>query len=106
MRKSLQLNKIRLDGRQPKDFRPVSFNLSRSEAYSSAEILLGSTRAITVVKGSICPPFPDRPTEGILQISVDISESGQQSGVFHAEVITSLHPDGLPSNNYYMVLCM
>ena len=86
IRKCLSNVGIRLDGRRPADFLPATINISRSESKSTAEVVLGSTRVITVVSGTICAPYPDRPTEGILQLSVDISVGANNSGVSHAEI--------------------
>ena len=40
---------------------------------ASAEIQLGQTRVLTVVTSEITPPYPDRPTEGFLNINVEYS---------------------------------
>lgn len=56
---------IRLDGRNPNEFRDVEIALSRSEVSASATVVIGSTRVISIVSGEIVVPYPDRPTEGI-----------------------------------------
>jgi len=86
IRKCLTNVGIRLDGRRPTDFLPATINISRSESKSTAEVVLGSTRVITIITGSITAPYPDRPTEGILQLSVDISVGANNSGVSHSEI--------------------
>ena len=72
IRKCLNQN-VRLDGRSVTDYNEVNITLSRQEKSSYAKVLLGQTRVLTVVKGIVCQPYTDRPSDGILQINVDVS---------------------------------
>jgi len=90
---------IRLDGRSVDAFRPLcaagsgsgsgsggegaSIKLFRDANSACCEFVTGSgssssssgggTRVVTVVRGQIVSPYPDRPTEGILQIDANMS---------------------------------
>ena len=55
---------VRLDGRNPHEFREIEVTLSRSEVSATATVVIGRTRVISVVSGEIIAPYPDRPTEG------------------------------------------
>ncbi len=63
----------RADGRTTRDTRPLRMTYARAEGQASAEIQLGKTRVLTVVTGEINPPYPDRPTEGFLNLNVEYS---------------------------------
>lgn len=67
------LENVRLDGRTLVDSRTMAVALSRGECSSTAEVTLGDTRVIAVVQGEIVSPFPDRPMEGSIQFSADVS---------------------------------
>ena len=75
------LNLFRLDGRNINDFREVSIHLSRNESTSSAEVTMGGTQAIAIIKATICKPYRDRPTEGIIQINTNVSYHAQNNGI-------------------------
>ncbi|CAH0473274.1 unnamed protein product [Peronospora belbahrii] len=64
---------VRADGRELLQQRKIRVQFRRSESASQAEVQLGRTRVIGNVHGEIVPPFPDRPTEGFLQFSVELS---------------------------------
>ena len=63
----------RADGRTPRDTRPLRVTYARAEGQASAEIQLGKTRVLTVVTSELTPPYPDRPTEGFLNLNVEYS---------------------------------
>ena len=62
---------IRLDGRNPNEFREVEVTLKRSELSATATVVIGCTRVISVVSGEIIAPYPDRPTEGTTLITIE-----------------------------------
>ncbi len=68
----------RADGRGLLEFRRMNLSLRRSmhESQSECELQLGRTRVLAVVSGEVVAPFPDRPTEGFLQFSVELSPMG------------------------------
>ncbi|OQR96972.1 exosome complex exonuclease RRP45-like protein [Achlya hypogyna] len=68
----------RADGRGLLEFRRMNLSLRRSlnEPQSECELQLGRTRVLAVVSGEVVAPFPDRPTEGFLQFSVELSPMG------------------------------
>jgi exosome complex RNA-binding protein Rrp42 (RNase PH superfamily) len=76
----------RLDGRNLLDYRGVDISLSRSEISSSAEVIIGNTRVSCSVRGDITVPYPDRPTEGIIQINSEISVKAESCGVSNSEL--------------------
>lgn len=49
--------------------------VARGEFQSSSDVRIGESRAVCVVRGEVCSPFPDRPHEGIFNISVDTSQA-------------------------------
>uniref|UniRef100_A0AAV1VGN7 Exosome complex component RRP45 n=1 Tax=Peronospora matthiolae TaxID=2874970 RepID=A0AAV1VGN7_9STRA len=75
---------IRADGRELLQQRKIRLQFRRSESASQAEVQLGRTRVIGNVHGEIVPPFPDRPTEGFLHFSVELSPMASPS--FEASV--------------------
>ncbi|CAG9464269.1 unnamed protein product [Pedinophyceae sp. YPF-701] len=62
---------VRLDGRKPYDFRDIHIEFGLDDC--SAEVSLGDTRALAVVRGEIEQPFPDRQSEGSVQFFVDLT---------------------------------
>ena len=81
---------IRLDGRRIDEHREVSIHLERTESASYADVSIGTTRAVAAIRGEVCKPYPDRPTEGILSISSESSNLAQQSGTSHTEITRML----------------
>lgn len=64
----------RIDGRERTERRPIHVHLTRSENSASCIITLGSsTRVISTVSGELVPPQPDRPQEGVIAFTVDLS---------------------------------
>lgn len=78
---------LRVDGRHPGDRRPVSMALTRAENLATATIALHSSSGsgtntrvtCTVTADLTAPPSLDRPNEGSIQFSVDISPSASTS---------------------------
>lgn len=74
---------MRVDGRQLDECRDIEVILNRQENSSIAEVQLSGTRVICVVSADIVSPYPDRPTEGILQITCGLSCYAEQSSVYY-----------------------
>ncbi|TMW58114.1 hypothetical protein Poli38472_011702 [Pythium oligandrum] len=70
---------IRADGRELMQQRKIRVQFRRMDDQSQAEVQLGRTRVIANVHGEIVPPFPDRPTEGFLHFSVELSPMASQN---------------------------
>ncbi|KAI9910228.1 hypothetical protein PsorP6_010722 [Peronosclerospora sorghi] len=70
---------VRADGRELLQQRKICVKFRRSDKESLAEVQLGRTRVIGIVHGEIVPPFPDRPTEGFLHFSVELSPMASPS---------------------------
>ncbi len=70
---ALKDSDFRADGRTPRDTRPLRVTYARAEGQASAEIQLGKTRVLTVVTSELTPPYPDRPTEGFLNLNIEYS---------------------------------
>ncbi|KAI8871487.1 hypothetical protein GQ42DRAFT_144578 [Ramicandelaber brevisporus] len=75
---------IRVDGRKPGMSR--SKKLVFGPESGQAELTLGHTRVLAICSGQITRPNPDRPTEGLFNISIELSpmaspafEAGRQS---------------------------
>lgn len=81
IRQAIVESGVRLDGRNPTDYRDVSINLIRQEQITTAEVQLGSTFPVATVSGVISTPYPDRPIEGQLNFSVEISTNCSLCGV-------------------------
>lgn len=60
--------------------------MSRDEASSRAEVRIGNTSAVAVIRGEITTPFPDRPTEGIIHFNADVSVKALAAGVTQSEI--------------------
>jgi len=71
---ALSSKKLRLDGRGANDVRRIQLHLSRS-AHNGAECTVqwGETRVSSQIIGELIPPSPDRSSEGVISISVDLS---------------------------------
>jgi len=62
----------RVDGRGLLDYRPIDVILSPIEkAEGSALVKLGKTQVLTGVKLELGAPYPDRPSEGVLQVHAE-----------------------------------
>lgn len=91
-------NGIRLDGRGYLDYRDVELILSRTETSSIAEVCIGSSRVLSTVYGDIIPPYPDRPSEGIINFNSDISLKAETFGLTTLEITRLLEKTIKESN--------
>lgn len=73
VRDALSASHLRVDGRAPETGRALNLALRRHEGSASAELRLGRTRCLAEVSGELVQPFPDRPSEGMLQFNVEFS---------------------------------
>lgn len=96
IRKGFEKN-IRLDGRRLLDWRDTQLKLSRDESRSEADVTIGDTRVLVIVTGEIVKPFPDRPTEGMLQFSADMCLAAEHAG-FNQSVICRLVERSIKDN--------
>ncbi|KAI9506939.1 3'-5'-exoribonuclease [Coemansia spiralis] len=62
---------IRVDGRGIYDYRTLK--ITCSPTYGLVEVQLGQTRVLARVTCEVTRPFPDRPTEGLVQFNADLS---------------------------------
>eukprot|EP00953_Heterococcus_sp_UTEX-ZZ885_P026396 14256-Heterococcus_DN1.PRE.1 len=69
----------RIDGRVLTAMRSLRFTFTRAEGQASAEVQLGRTRALAVVSSEVVPPYPDRPADGLLSFSVELSKMAEAS---------------------------
>lgn len=63
----------RADGRRSNELRKINMMLSRRNNGSECTVLWGETRVSADVTASLQPPYLDRPSEGVISISVDTS---------------------------------
>lgn len=64
----------RIDGRTPLDFRALRIEKNPLEkAEGSARVVLGDTDVLVGVKLEVGQPFPDKPDEGVLIVSAELS---------------------------------
>ncbi|XP_029638761.1 exosome complex component RRP45 isoform X1 [Octopus sinensis] len=63
--------KLRIDGRQPYDYRrlKITFGVERG----CCQVELGKTRVLAQVTATVGQPKPNRPTDGILFVNVELS---------------------------------
>lgn len=74
------LQSLRTDGRAWKQARAQQMRLTRGDRRASVDLSWGaSTRVTSTCQGELVAPFLDRPSEGILQVSVDLSPSASSS---------------------------
>ena len=81
---------VRLDGRGNHDFRPAEIKTERGEFSSTAEVLLGVTRVVCFVRGEVVAPYPDRPTEGMVQFNAALSFAAESAGFTNNDVVRML----------------
>lgn len=89
IRRGLQSG-VRLDGRDLLDFRETEVTLERGEYNSTAELQCGICRVSCSVRGEVVAPYPDRPTDGILQFNASISMGAEASGLTSNDVVRTL----------------
>jgi len=69
----LLLQDKRIDGRGPKDLRPISIQTNLlAKAEASALVKMGDTKIMTGIKVEVGSPFPDRPDEGIFTVNAEL----------------------------------
>ena len=70
---NLLLQGKRIDGRGPKDLRPVSIQTGLlAKADGSALVSMGSTKILAGIKVEVGSPFSDRPDEGIFTVNAEL----------------------------------
>ena len=70
---NLLLQDKRIDGRHPKELRPISIQTNLlSKAEGSALVSMGSTKILTGIKVELGTPFPDRPDEGTFTVNAEL----------------------------------
>lgn len=70
---NLLLQDKRIDGRHPKELRPISIQTGLlSKAEGSALVSMGSTKILTGIKVELGTPFPDRPDEGTFTVNAEL----------------------------------
>ncbi|XP_039126332.1 exosome complex component RRP45A-like [Dioscorea cayenensis subsp. rotundata] len=62
---------LRVDGRRPFDYRPLSIKFGREDG--SSEVQLGETHVMGYVTSQLVQPYRDRPNEGTLAIYTEFS---------------------------------
>lgn len=71
---ALAQNELRVDGRRGDDIRKVRMQLGRWDNGSECTVQWGvGTRVTSLCSAELVPPSPDRPTEGIVNFTVDLS---------------------------------
>eukprot|EP01041_Mallomonas_annulata_P007135 gene7135-14515_t len=81
---------LRLDGRKLTDCREIVIKLSRGEYSSYAEVIFGNTKVVCSVTGEIVPPYPDRPSEGIVQLNTEVSFATEKAGISKIDIARML----------------
>ena len=67
---------VRADGRKRHEPRPVAISFGAdggSSASGSVQVRMGETKVLAVATAELVEPYPDRPTEGVLQFFVELS---------------------------------
>eukprot|EP00188_Purpureofilum_apyrenoidigerum_P000304 Plantae.Rhodophyta-Purpureofilum_apyrenoidigerum.ctg11251.p1 GENE.Plantae.Rhodophyta-Purpureofilum_apyrenoidigerum.ctg11251~~Plantae.Rhodophyta-Purpureofilum_apyrenoidigerum.ctg11251.p1 ORF type:complete len:428 (-),score=67.49 Plantae.Rhodophyta-Purpureofilum_apyrenoidigerum.ctg11251:221-1504(-) len=67
---------IRVDGRQLQEPRRLQIHLHHEDG--SAEVTIGTTRAVAVVYVEAVAPYPDRPSEGIISFAAEFSPAASE----------------------------
>lgn len=84
----------RIDGRGPGDLRKIKLHLSRKENGAECTVQWGETRVSAEITASLQPPqSEDRPSEGMVSITVDISPMAS-SAFGMTQPITTTPGDG------------
>ncbi|KAJ4724339.1 Exosome complex component RRP45B like [Melia azedarach] len=68
---------IRVDGRNPYEYRKLSIKFGREDG--SSEVQLGQTHVMGFVTGQLVQPYRDRPNEGMLSIFTEFSPMADPS---------------------------
>ena len=77
MLETLRSGKQRTDGRSLNHLRQIAFEFSRAEGQATALVQWGRTQALAAVSAEVVPPYPDRPTDGLLMFNVEISRMAE-----------------------------
>ena len=64
---------MRVDGRRNLEPRPLAIAFGADGAAGSVQVRLGGTKVLATATAELIEPFPDRPTEGVLQFFVEFS---------------------------------
>ena len=91
------LHGIRTDGRRWDQVRPQRLFLVRGENTATATVQWGS-RVTCTCSASLIPPHPDRPNEGIVSLSVDLSPAALTSFRHTKPASTAGQGDGMMYN--------
>ncbi|KAJ5770565.1 uncharacterized protein N7511_002616 [Penicillium nucicola] len=65
---------VRLDGRQPTDFRPV--DISFGEEYGHVKLQLGKTSLVVRISAEVTKPRDERPFDGLFNINLELTSMG------------------------------
>ncbi|XP_074311400.1 exosome complex component RRP45B-like [Silene latifolia] len=71
------LSDLRIDGRQPFDYRRLTIKFGREDG--SSEVQLGQTHVMAFVTAQLVQPYKDRPNEGSLAIFTEFSPMADPS---------------------------
>ena len=64
---------VRLDGRQPDEFRPVTIEIGFiATAEGSARVCCGDTEVLAGIKMGVGKPYPDTPNRGVLMVNAEL----------------------------------
>ena len=64
---------VRVDGRRNLEPRPLSIAFGADGANGSVQVRLGDTKVLATATAELIEPYPDRPTEGVLQFFAELS---------------------------------
>jgi len=81
-------NGMRLEGRELLDHRETVIQFGHK--YGTCQVQLGNTRALASVRAEMVAPRPARPTEGTMQIQVDITPTAAPGATRSQELSVSL----------------
>ena len=82
-------NVLRGDGRGPGDLRKIQTTLNRWDNGAECTVQWGSSRVSATLTGLLQPPNPERPSEGALSISVELSPMASTSFGISAPLTTT-----------------
>ncbi|KAM7197035.1 Ribosomal protein S5 domain 2-type fold [Naviculisporaceae sp. PSN 640] len=84
---ALQEN-LRLDGRELDQYRRLE--LTFGDEYGVANVSLGKTRVLAKASAEVTVPFPDRPLDGVFQISTELSPMASPAFEVHRPTETEI----------------
>ncbi|GAX15334.1 exosome complex component RRP45 [Fistulifera solaris] len=95
---------LRTDGRSWNEGRPQRVQLLRSDNTAHATVQWGAgTRVTCSCTAQVIPPYPDRPQEGIVSLSVDASTSAS-TAFRNAPPVATTRADSTPGSNNSMIM--